>query len=128
MAERRGNSTPPKWKRGPAGFGTPETPALQDKTLWDTPSIWLRTTVDVPAIGADDSLVLHLFHDEDVEIFVNGKPLFAEEGYVSKYRDITLGESAKALFRPGKNTIAVRCKQTGGGQGIDLGITIQRAE
>jgi Glycosyl hydrolases family 2, sugar binding domain/Glycosyl hydrolases family 2, TIM barrel domain/Glycosyl hydrolases family 2 len=116
------------WKRGPAGFGTPETPALQDKTLWDTPTIWLRTTVEAPAIGADDSLVLHLFHDEDVVIFVNGKPLFAEEGYVSKYRDIPLSDSARKLFHAGKNTIAVRCKQTGGGQGIDLGLTILRGE
>ena len=116
------------WKRGPAGFGTPETPALQDKTLWDTPAIWLRTTVVVPAIGVDDSLVLHVFHDEDVEVFVNGKRVFAEEGHISKYRDVALGESAKSLFRPGKNVIAARCKQTTGGQGIDLGIAVLRGE
>ena len=116
------------WKRGPAGFGTPETPALQDKTLWDTPSIWLRTTVDAPAIGADDALVLHLFHDEDVEIFVNGKPLFSAEGHISKYQDVRLGDSARRLFREGKNVIAVRCKQTGGGQGIDLGLSVLRSE
>ena len=116
------------WKRGPAGFGTPETPALQDKTLWDSPAIWLRTTVEVPAIGADDSLVLHVFHDEDVEVFVNGKRVFAEEGHISKYRDVALGESAKSLFRPGKNVIAARCKQTTGGQGIDLGIAVLRGE
>jgi len=117
-----------KWKRGPSGFGTPETPALQDRTLWDTPSIWLRASVDVPALGADDSLVLHMFHDEDLEIFVNGKRLLADGGFLSKYQDLTLGDDAKRLFHPGKNTIAVHCKQTSGGQGVDLGLAIFRGE
>ncbi|MDB5351322.1 MAG: glycoside hydrolase [Planctomycetota bacterium] len=116
------------WKRGPAGFGTPETPALQDRTLWDSPAIWLRTTVDVPEFAKGDALMLHLFHDEDVEIFVNGKPFYRDEGFTTKYQDLRLGESAKALFHAGKNSVAVRCTQTRGGQGVDLGLKIVRED
>src|SRR5262249_30585175 len=61
------------WKKGRAGFGTAGTPSLQERTIWDTPSIWLRTTVDVPQFKAGDALTLHVFHDEDVQVFVNGK-------------------------------------------------------
>jgi hypothetical protein len=116
------------WKRGAAGFGTPGTPALQERTTWDTKSIWLRTNVDVPELKPGDTLTLHLFHDEDVEVFVGGKRLYRARGYITAYRDVLLDDAQKALFRPGPNVVAVRCTQTGGGQGIDLGLSLSREE
>jgi hypothetical protein len=116
------------WERGASGFGAAETPAVAVKTTWKSPAIWLRTVVESPKLGPNDTLVLHLFHDEDCEIFVNGKPLFHARGYVSSYRDVELNESQKALFAPGANTIAVSCKQTGGGQGIDVGLKLIKSE
>jgi hypothetical protein len=116
------------WKRGAAGFGTPGTPALQERTLWNTPTVWLRTNVEVPKLDANDSLTLHLFHDEDVEIFVNGRRLLRERGYLTAYRDVPLDEARKALFRPGANTIAVTCRQSGGGQGVDVGLSMLKDE
>ena len=116
------------WKRGPGGFGTAGTPALRVSTPWDTKSIRLRTTVELPKLGPDDDLVLHLFHDEDVEVFVNGQPLVRERGFVNSYDDRTLTAAQKALFHPGANTLAVSCRQTDGGQGVDLGLTLLRGE
>jgi hypothetical protein len=116
------------WKSGPAGFGTAGTPALQERTVWDTPTIWLRTAVDVPALKASDSLILHLFHDEDVEVFVNGRRLLRARGYITSYRDVLLDDAQRSLFRPGRNVIAVSCKQTGGGQGVDVGLSLMREE
>jgi hypothetical protein len=116
------------WKRGPSGFGTPGTPSLQERTVWDTPAIWLRTTAELPQLNTADALTLHLFHDEDVTVYINGKRLLAERGYVTSYRDIALDASQKSLFHPGKNSIAVSCRQTGGGQGIDVGLTLVREE
>jgi hypothetical protein len=110
------------WSRGAPGFGTSGTPALRMRTHWETPRIWLRTTLELPKIGASDSVALHLFHDEDVEIFVNGKPLYRGRGYLTSYRDIPLSDDQKALFHPGPNVIAATCRQTGGGQGIDIGL------
>jgi hypothetical protein len=110
------------WARGPAGFGTKQTPGIRVGTTWDTERIWLRTQVELPALSSLDDLTLRLFHDEDVEIFVNGKPLFSTRGYVTAYRDIVLDETRRTHFHPGKNTLAVSCRQTGGGQGIDVGL------
>lgn len=116
------------WSRGPAGFGTRGTPAIRVGTVWDTPEIWLRTTVDLPGLSADDELTLRLFHDEDVEVHVNGRKLYEERGYTTSYREVPLDAARTALFRPGLNVLAVRCRQTGGGQGIDLGLGWLKAQ
>ncbi|MBX6315997.1 MAG: hypothetical protein IRY99_24250 [Isosphaeraceae bacterium] len=116
------------WKRGAPGFGSPGTPALVVRTPWQTRSIWLRTTVEVPPLNGDDALSLHLFHDEDVAIFVNGQPLYQAKGFLTSYRDIPLDAAQKALFRPGTNVLAVSCRQTRGGQGIDLGLSLQKGD
>lgn len=114
------------WKRGHAGFGARGTPGIRVKTTWQAADIWLRTAVDVPALGDEDALTLRLFHDEDVEIYVNGKPLLKANGYITEYRNIVLDKAQKALFQKGRNVIAVHCRQTSGGQGVDVGLTLQR--
>ena len=116
------------WARGKSGFGTSGTPGVRVNTPWDTGRIWLRTKVEMPRVGADDTLILRLFHDEDVEVFVNGKRLVRARGYISSYDETTLDDTQKSLFQPGPNVIAVSCRQTGGGQGVDLGLTLQTAE
>ncbi|HEV3166610.1 MAG TPA: glycoside hydrolase family 2 TIM barrel-domain containing protein [Isosphaeraceae bacterium] len=114
------------WRRGAPGFGAEETPAIRVGTRWTSPSIWLRTQLDLPKLAAGDRLMLHLFHDEDVNIYINGQPLHRARGFTSEYQDIPLTDEQKALFHAGLNTIAVNCHQTGGGQGIDLGLILLR--
>jgi hypothetical protein len=126
------NWTDPKfdaspWQRGTAGFGSRGTPGVAAKTPWDSAAIWLRNQVEVPSLDPEDSIILHLFHDEDCEIFINGKMLFSAKGYVTGYQDIILDDAQRSLFRPGGNAIAVSCKQTGGGQGIDVGLKLIKA-
>ncbi|NJO68665.1 MAG: hypothetical protein HC830_04740 [Bacteroidetes bacterium] len=43
-------------------------------------------------------------------------------GYTGKYELVLLGKSVKEVLQPGKNTIAVHCHQTTGGQFIDAGL------
>lgn len=114
------------WKRGPAGFGVTNTPAVKVGTPWDSNAIWLRASVELPKLNPDDRLTLHLFHDEDVTICVNGKRLYEAKGYLTQYSDILLDANQMELFQAGGNTLAVFCRQTGGGQGIDLGLTLDR--
>lgn len=116
------------WKRGKAGFGTAGTPGVHVSTPWDTEQIWARTRVELPPIGDDDAITLHLFHDEDAEVFVNGKRLMRARGYVTDYREIELTAEQRALFHQGENILAVHCRQTRGGQGIDLGLTLFQAD
>ena len=87
-------------------------------TKWDTGNIWLRTTLNFDAVPP--MLALRLYHDEGCEVFVNGKQLLARRGYITEHEMIWLSDAERSLFKPGANLIAIHCRQTGGGQGIDL--------
>jgi len=68
-------------------------------------------------------MILRLWHDDDVEIYVNGDLLF-QRGGANYYIEIVLDDSQKAHFREGSNTLAVLCVQRGGGQAIDVGLAL----
>jgi hypothetical protein len=63
------------------------------------------------------------YHDEDVEIFVNGIPAAAESGFTTNYVPLEISREARAAMKPGSRVlVAVHCHQTIGGQGIDIGL------
>ncbi|HJT78331.1 MAG TPA: DUF1793 domain-containing protein, partial [Gemmataceae bacterium] len=109
------------WKSGKSGFGTRGTPGAIVGTTWDTADIWLRRAVELPDRRlANPHLWLH--HDEDAEVYVNGVLAAHVSGFVTGYDAVPLSTAARAALEPGKNTIAVHCHQTTGGQYIDVGI------
>ncbi len=109
------------WKKGRAGFGTKGTSGGTVYTTWNTPDIWLRTTFKLPANwNAKNKIAAVRFcHDEDVEIYVNACPVASAKGHVSEYKQKVFDAS---MLRPGVNVLAVHCRQTGGGQFIDVGL------
>jgi len=110
------------WKQGPAGFGTAGTPGAVVRTTWNTDDIWLRREITMPA-GAYSDLQFSVYHDEDVEIYVNGVLAASEGGFTTGYVLLEPRPAALALLKPGATiTLAVHCHQTVGGQGIDVGI------
>ena len=109
------------WKEGPGGFGEGSTPGSKVRTNWKTPEIWLRRTVELPS-GNLEGLALSIHHDEDAEVYLNGVQVFAGRGYLTDYMTVPLDDKAIAAAKPGKNVISVHCKQTGGGQYIDVGL------
>ncbi len=108
------------WKEGAAGFGTRNTPGAVVRTEWNTSTIWLRREVELPA-GRLDKLKLLLHHDEDAEVYINGVLAVSAAGFISDYDVVELTPQGRTALRPGKNLIAVQCRQTNGGQYIDLG-------
>jgi hypothetical protein len=114
------------WVLAPAGFGTKATPGAVVRTEWNTPDIWLRRTFDLPdsrageGLPSDPHLMVH--HDEDAEIYINGVLAASLTGYTVGYGAFPIREAARAAMRPGRNVFAVHCKQTGGGQYIDVGL------
>ena len=108
------------WKSGMGGFGTKGTPGSQVRTVWNSKDIWMRTTFRLAAIPKTLQMTLH--HDEDVEVYLNGKLVFQDTGHVSKYQTHDISRASADVLQTGKNVVAVHCKQTVGGQFIDLGL------
>jgi hypothetical protein len=110
------------WKEGPAGFGTTGTPGAVVHTTWTTDDIWIRRTFTMPE-GHFENLQFYVFHDEDVEIYVNGVLAATEGGYVTSYEPLEINPAARAILQPGAQiTLAAHCHQTVGGQDIDVGL------
>ncbi len=132
------NSTPPTnwfavsyndatWSNGLAGFGAGNPPNTTGilRTPWSTADIWLRRTFNPGSLTASQisNLVFSVYHDEDVEIYLNGVLAGSATGYNTDYGIITMNAAGKvALLTNANNVLAVHCHQTGGGQYIDVGL------
>jgi hypothetical protein len=109
------------WKQGPAGFGTKGTPGAVVRTVWNTSDIWIRRDFTMPE-GQYKNLHLYIHHDEDAEVYLNGILAAKVSGFIKEYEELPMTDKARASIKPGKNHIAVHCKQTTGGQYIDVGL------
>ena len=107
-----------QWKRAPGAFGQGVGHA---RTRWDTGDIWLRREFVMPA-GKFENLKFVSFHDEDVEIYINGVLAGQASGYNTAYQPIAMLPDGRDALKAGKNSIAVHCHQTILGQYIDVGI------
>jgi uncharacterized membrane protein YphA (DoxX/SURF4 family) len=109
------------WKKGIGGFGTKGTPGAVVRTEWKTDDIWLRRDFSLPD-GPFRDLWFSLHHDEDAEIYLNGVLAAKVAGFITDYEETPIIPEALAALKPGMNRIAVHCKQTKGGQYIDVGV------
>ncbi len=109
------------WKEGPGGFGTRGTPGAVVRTEWKTDDIWIRREFTLPD-GPFNNLTLNVHHDEDAEIYLNGILAAKVAGYITDYEEVPVSSEARPTLKPGKNVIAVHCRQTKGGQYIDVGL------
>lgn len=109
-----------KWESGPGGFGAQGTPGSVVRTNWRTRDIWLRKDFRLEEIPQRLKLKIH--HDEDAEIYLNGKLVKSLKHYTVKYHSMDISESALDVLQTGRNTLAIHCRQTGGGQYIDAGL------
>ena len=109
------------WKEGRAGFGT-NPPQFVRHTPWTTGDIWLRREITLPE-GEHPHLQFVVYHDEDVEIYVDGILAASEGEFTTRYVVLEISPEARAAMKPGsKILVAVHCHQTEGGQGIDVGL------
>ena len=115
------------WETGNSGFGTVNTPAVIIGTVWNTNNIWLRRKFTLPANALDDdkTLVLRIHHDEDCRVYINGVQAVNLPDYTGNYSFYDISSTAQAaLVLGGENTLAVHCRQTSGGQYIDVGVFV----
>ncbi|MBN2162774.1 MAG: hypothetical protein JXR25_15280 [Pontiellaceae bacterium] len=109
------------WKRSDGGFGTAGTPNANVGTKWDSSDIWLRHKFNLNTLP-EGQLVLRIYHDEEAEVFINGKQVAALTGYSTEYKEVLLERNC---LNRDIQTIAVHCHQTAGGQYIDAGLHVE---
>jgi hypothetical protein len=111
------------WRTGMGAFGNRHAPRARFNTEWTSSGIWLRRVfplADAPSLP----LYLYLRHDEDVEVYINGRRVLQRRGWVDNYISVPIEGLIDGLFVAGENTLAVHCRQTSGGQYIDVGIDV----
>ena len=109
------------WREGKGGFGTEGTPGAVVGTDWKSSNIWLRRTFELENKKLSrPQLLIH--HDENAEVYINGRLIAKLDGYTSSYVRAGLDEKAQKVLRVGSNCLAVHCTQTTGGQYIDVGL------
>jgi hypothetical protein len=110
-----------QWKTGEGGFGTTNTLGLKIGTEWNTEQLWLRKEFTLESTWFSE-LYFRLFHDEEIWIYINGQPVLHRAGWTTEYINLPVLHDKKNVFKTGRNVIAIRCTQTRGGQGVDVGI------
>lgn len=116
---------PQGWKSGEGAFGSVPQEALA-RTMWDTPSIWVRRNVDITRPIDGKAVYLNYSHDDDVIIYVNGIKVVDTGNQCHKEVRLQLPENVVSTLKPGKdNVIAAWCHDRGGLAFLDFGLEIE---
>jgi cytochrome c553 len=111
------------WKTGKGGFGKKGTPGGTINTEWRTSDIWMRAEFHLKKGTDVGKLSLEVCHDEAFEAYINGVLAASAKGVKKEYRIYAIRPEARKSLKVGKNAVAVHCRQTVGGQFIDVGFT-----
>jgi hypothetical protein len=109
------------WETGKAPFTDDKSKA---KTPWNSKNIWVRRTFNLDNTNAD-KLFLKLYHDDNVEVYLNGEKIYTKEGWTSDFEMIPLSDAVKSKLKKGTNTLAIHCANTAGGAYLDMGLVDQ---
>ena len=81
-----------------------------------------------PTIEKAGHAQLSIHHDEDAEVYINGKLVKTLKDYTTGYIEVELDAGGLQALKAGTNCIAIHCRQTGGGQYIDAGLVQVREQ
>jgi hypothetical protein len=107
------------WKKGAAPFSDN---AARAKTVWKSQNIWMRRTFTLTELPKGD-LFLKINHDDNVEVYLNGTPIYHKVGWITKFEYIAIPKEAIADLKKGENILAIHCANTAGGSYLDAGIS-----
>ncbi|RPD47082.1 DUF4965 domain-containing protein [Hymenobacter sediminis] len=117
--EKAGFAAATTWKTGPAPFTDNKT--LQG-TAWTGDDVWVRRTVTISDPLPTGKLSLRLWHDDDVEVYLNGVLLLKKDNYNGSYENFELPDAARQTLRRGENLLAMHCTSPRGGEHLDAGL------
>lgn len=87
-------------------------------TVWKSKDLWVRRTFTIGG-ARSGPLYLKLQHDDNVEVYLNGSPIYQKTGWTGKFIYIPL---EKGVLKTGTNVLAVHVANTAGGAWLDAGI------
>lgn len=103
------------WNTGKGGFGPLDKETTG--TEWnETGDIYIRRRVNVDQIS--EGIVLECSHDEEFELYINGKLAISSSSYTEYYETLDI----PSYLKPGENVIACHCHNGFGAACIDFGI------
>ncbi|RXK49721.1 glutaminase family protein [Aquirufa rosea] len=111
------------WNKGKLPFGK----GWDNKwnTAWNSKNIWVRRTFDLEDLDIDQ-LILQLRHDDDVEVYLNGYPVyFCENCHTKQLKEYPLTDLIKSKLKKGKNILALHCQNPVGNSWLDAGFAKQ---
>ncbi len=110
-----------KWKSGAAPFGHGKG---QVKTPWRSENLWARRTFTL-GDTALEKLYLKLNHDDNVEIYLNGKEIYRHTGWTDKFQYVPLQDAVTKNLKKGENVLAMHVANTAGGAWLDVGLVTE---
>ncbi len=112
-----------QWKKGDAPFGLN---VGKPKTKWESKDLWVRRVFNLNET-IDTPLFLKMFYDDNVEVYLNGEPVFTKKGWSNTYEYIPLHALKKGL-KAGRNVLAIHVANTAGGQFLDAGLSKEKID
>lgn len=109
------------WKQGVPPFSDNKT---QARTIWNSKNIWMRRTFQLNKVNIN-KLFLKLYHDDNVEVYINGEMVYNATGWTGKYQNFPLADAVISKLKRGKNVLAIHCANTAGGAFLDAGLLDQ---
>ena len=113
------------WQSASGAFGNITDGGPQITTEWKGDDIWMRRSFNPGQLSAQEmaQLVLRQYHDDGVEIYINGVLAYENAGAVHEYQNVPLSNAAKAAIKlNADNVLAVHCHDGGGDKHVDVGI------
>ena len=113
------------WQNAAGAFGGKMEGGPKISTSWESNDIWLRRTFDVGNLSATeiDQLVLRQYHDDNIEIYINGVLAYQNGDATHSYANAAISAEAKRAIVPNaENVLAVHCHENFGDQHVDVGI------
>lgn len=113
-----GNFNDASWQSARGAFTDGDNAPNQ----WKTHDIWTRRTFDLSTTHFDH-LMLNLYHDDNVQVYINGVLAYRARGWNSAPALVEISDEAKAALKKGSNVLAIHCANTAGGAYLDAGLT-----
>ncbi|MCP1381471.1 glutaminase family protein [Runella salmonicolor] len=108
-----------KWQTGRLPFGSHTD---RSHLSWTKGGVWIRRTFDWDGQTDPSALRLMLAYNDEVEVFLNGIPLFEHHSVAEDYRPYRIPAKALQTLKKGQNLLTIYALHTSGNAFIDAGL------